>query len=91
MFGSPTGSQTRSPDLRVQQLLDEFDAGLGLELRDQPGVEAAIRRTLGVAYLRMGRYAKRLRRLPNCWSRIFGSLLLRVPRKNSISPPIRSR
>ena len=47
-------NQTKSPNYTVQELLDDVAADLGDELADDPDLEAALRGTIGVAYLGLG-------------------------------------
>jgi tetratricopeptide (TPR) repeat protein len=48
----------RGADMKVSELLDRASGQLGGWLDGQPDVEAAVRETLGGAYLSLGQYAK---------------------------------
>src|SRR5262245_43787599 len=50
MLGSADASRAKGVDYKVRELLDDFAAGLGNQLEDQPAVEADIHVTIGRAY-----------------------------------------
>ena len=50
MLGSADAAQAKGVDYKVRELLDDFSAGLGSQLTDQPEVEADIHATIGRAY-----------------------------------------
>ena len=50
MLGSADAARAKGVDYKVRELLDDFSAGLGSQLTDQPEVEADIRATIGRAY-----------------------------------------
>jgi tetratricopeptide (TPR) repeat protein len=54
MLGSADPHETRGPDYTVRELLDDFDRFLGTRLDDQPRVAAAVRSTIGQAYVGLG-------------------------------------
>ena len=58
MLASANPDGAKGADYTVRQLLDGFSEGLGGHLTNQPDVEAAIRATIGNAYVRLGLTAK---------------------------------
>jgi tetratricopeptide (TPR) repeat protein len=58
MLRSANPEALKGSDYTVRQLLDDFSAGLGNQLQNQPQVEATIRATIGKAYYRLGDGAK---------------------------------
>jgi serine/threonine protein kinase/tetratricopeptide (TPR) repeat protein len=56
LLASADPYERKGKDYTVRQLLDEFDAGLGESLGDQPEVEATIRATMGATYRSLGLY-----------------------------------
>jgi serine/threonine protein kinase len=50
MLGSADAARAKGVDYTVRQLLDDFSAGLGSQLADQPAVAADIHATIGRAY-----------------------------------------
>jgi hypothetical protein len=48
--------QKPDPDIKVRTLLDRAAAAVGSKFAEQPAVEAAIRRTIGDAYVALGLY-----------------------------------
>jgi tetratricopeptide (TPR) repeat protein len=54
MLHSANPDASRGSTYTVRQMLDDFSARLGVQLRDQPEAEASIRATIGSAYQRMG-------------------------------------
>jgi serine/threonine protein kinase len=50
MVGSADTEQAKGKDYTVRELLDDFSAGMGTQLADQPEVEADLHATIGRAY-----------------------------------------
>jgi serine/threonine protein kinase len=53
MLDSANPEQAKGSEYTVRELLDDFSAGLGNQLKDQPEAEAAVRLTIGNAYRRL--------------------------------------
>jgi tetratricopeptide (TPR) repeat protein len=53
MLSSASPSKEKAADYTVRQLLDDFSAGLGDQLKEQPEAEIAIRKTIATAYRRL--------------------------------------
>ncbi len=51
-------SELKRPDYTVRELLDDFAASVGNDLRDQPEVEVTIRETMATAYRGLALYEK---------------------------------
>jgi tetratricopeptide (TPR) repeat protein len=58
MLDSASPEQAKGSEYTVRQLLDDFSAGLGDQLRDQREAEAAVRLTIGNAYRRLNLFQK---------------------------------
>jgi serine/threonine protein kinase len=58
MLRSANPEALKGSDYTVRQLLDDYSSRLDNQLKDQPGVEAEIRATLGRAYWRLGQMDK---------------------------------
>ena len=58
MLDSASPDQAKGSEYTVRQLLDDFSAGLGDELKDQPEAEATVRSTIGNAYRRLNLFQK---------------------------------
>jgi serine/threonine protein kinase len=58
MLGSANPDSVKGAEYTVRQLLDDFSAGLGDQLKDQPEAEASIRATIGNAYRRLRETSK---------------------------------
>jgi tetratricopeptide (TPR) repeat protein len=54
MLGSSYPDRAKRSEYTVRELLDDFSAGLGDQLADQPEVEAAIQSVIGRSYWRLG-------------------------------------
>jgi serine/threonine protein kinase len=54
MLGSADAERAKGSQYTVRELLDDFSAGLGNQLADEPAVEADIRATIGRAYRSLG-------------------------------------
>src|SRR5262245_45076968 len=50
LLGTADPSAAKGGDYTVRQMIDDFEAGLGERLADQPEVEADLRTTIGQAY-----------------------------------------
>jgi serine/threonine protein kinase len=58
MLASVDPDQAKGADITVREVLDEAAQRIGTELGDQPAVEAAVRHTIGLTYLHLGRFAQ---------------------------------
>ena len=58
MLDSASPDQAKGSEYTVRQLLDDFSAGLGDQLKDQREAEAAVRMTIGNAYRRLNLFQK---------------------------------
>ena len=58
MLGAADPNISLSPSYEVRQMLDDFHASFGDELKDQPEVEASVRSVMGNAYRQLGEYDK---------------------------------
>ncbi len=54
MLRSANSAKSRNPNIRVRDLLDDAARAVGHELAGRPLVEAAVRQTIGDAYLSLG-------------------------------------
>jgi tetratricopeptide (TPR) repeat protein len=54
LLGAADPDEAKGKDYTVRALLDDFDRGLGTRLAEEPEVEAAVRLTMGKAYLGLG-------------------------------------
>jgi tetratricopeptide (TPR) repeat protein len=52
----PAGAAERNPDVTVRELLDRAATRIKGRFRDQPEIEAAIRQTIGDAYVALGQF-----------------------------------
>ena len=76
LLASGNPEQARGKDYTVRQLLDDFAAGLGDRLEDQPVVEATVRATIGRAHWCLGMNEEagpHLRKALDLRRRVFGN------------------
>jgi serine/threonine protein kinase/tetratricopeptide (TPR) repeat protein len=65
-IGNQPGDLPRNKNITVRELLDRAAQGIDAKFPDQPRTEAAIRFTLGKAYIALGEYAEAHKHLERC-------------------------